>query len=1036
MTENKQEQKTFKWGDEEYLINDLLKAHADQKHNFYEFAKVRGQYDDEALVGLRTAVDNRINAVKEGKSFSADGVLDGDVVDNISIQTKRKGLFKKAKYVDQDNTEWAKYYIDKLVENIKPYKSGDSSDNGTWDISKHGFAAYLSGQGLNAQDIFEKYDLRDANNPDAARSFAQRDSELRKHLINYKTWLEGKGFDFTKNDNEWDDNFMTTLSDLINNNNWNDKVTLAASLRKLGAGNEYTTAFTSDRWDLSKSQADLDAEAKATKEAKEAKQQSIYLDEFEDLAYNNKRKSNPIRYERYDGDFTMDWYGDLNINQQEQYGTYLGRNNEAWTKAWNTLMQNLKSGTSYSDKNAGILLQGTFLSNPQGFIDLGDGNYLIRDSVTEYGQGTVYNPSTGYIDTVFLGDLATNNSEIQNIYRQLAYNYVKNKYGVDYNKRPDVLKEGGELIPKHQYGNSVVYNWETASEANKTKASQNGITPETQAARDQYLNSDNKSVDNPNAGFANLTAGQKARIGYAIADLTSAVSAFFPGYGTAISAIAGVTSTVGNFISDLTDDAVTLGDAWKNFGMNLGMDALGLIPGGGAASKMGKIVKSLKNVVPTLVALPGVASMLANSPEIAQSWKKAFDGDPEDGGSKMNYQDYMNILQVLNVAAGTTTIGRNVYKSAKKSTKQENKLAVDVVDKNNQRKAIILEGDDISNFKEANAKGEAQKFINDLEGEGNYTINEITTPNRGKFWGKDQNDKFHIFNQNPFGKTNTGKANVLELRIDNTTGKLYADTGRWSGDLLDDNLVNGKELRWKQEQRTDINNTFEQLRQKAKIYKTNTDRFSKIRDDINAKIQAQNQAITNKQSEITSKQQAVDNFTDTANTIQNWINSGGLEASKKSIRNAKNRIKRLEKKKTGKSLEEQSKIDVEIAELKTEIAKTNAEIAANSPEAVLAAQENASKATSEQSALQVEMAKLQALLDKLKNTKTKLDTRIQTHSDAYNSINNTNQVRRVFNNSEYTFDIPNELKNLDGLYKKGGSINRHKINKFLNYGKR
>jgi hypothetical protein len=87
----------------------------------------------------------------------------------------------------------------------------------------------------------------------------------------------------------------------------------------------------------------------------------------------------------------------------------------------------------------------------------------------------------------------------------------------------------------------------------------------------------------------------------------------------------------------MADDAVSAGDMWKNFGMNLGMDALGLIPGGGVASKMGKIVKTLKGTVPLIIALPGVASMLANSPEIAKSWKKAFDGDPENEHKPSNY---------------------------------------------------------------------------------------------------------------------------------------------------------------------------------------------------------------------------------------------------------------------------------------------------------------------------------------------------------------------------------------------------------------
>jgi hypothetical protein len=85
MAETKQEKKTFKWGDNEYLLDDLLKLHAEQEQNYYDFAKARGQYDDTALKGLRAAITNRINAVKNGQAFSADGILDSDVVDNTSI---------------------------------------------------------------------------------------------------------------------------------------------------------------------------------------------------------------------------------------------------------------------------------------------------------------------------------------------------------------------------------------------------------------------------------------------------------------------------------------------------------------------------------------------------------------------------------------------------------------------------------------------------------------------------------------------------------------------------------------------------------------------------------------------------------------------------------------------------------------------------------------------------------------------------------------------------------------------------------------
>lgn len=1060
MAETKQEKKTFKWGDSEYLLDDLLKLHAEQEQNYYNFARARGQYDDAALNGLRAAVANRINAVKNGQTFSADGVLDSDVVDNTSIQTQKKGLFKKEKYVDQDNTEWAKYYLNKLVSNLKPHQKEETVDKGKWDITQHGLAAYLTGQGYNAKGFFEGYDKRNPDDPDASRSFAQRHAELRKHLTGYKDWISKKGFDFTKNDNEWDDNFMSTLDALINNNDWSDSNTLSASLRKLGAGDGYTTAFTSDKWDLTKSDDELAADAKKRKEEEEAALKKGYMDEYEDYAYGKRRESNPMYYSPFDysahefdgkpANF-RNWYADLNSSEQSKYGTYLGTDEQKWQNAWTSYINSLKSGNAYTDKNLGVLLQGTFETQGHQFVDLGDGNYLIKDSVTDDGQGIVYNPKSGYTDTVFLGDLAGNNAEIKNIYKQLAYKYVNNKYGTSYEDRPDVFKEGGELIPKNQYGSKVVYNWDTPHQAIKPKAEAEGVSVEMQEARDKYIDKDNKSIDNPNAG---LTTAQKARIGYAIADLTSAVAAFLPGYGTIVSAGAGLTSTFGNLWSDLTDDAVTKGQAWKNFGMNLGMDVMGLIPGGGAASKMGKIVKTIKTIVPTMIALPGVASMLKNSPEIAASWKKAFDGDPEDGGSKMNYQDYMNILQVLNVATAGTTMARNAYKSSKKSTVKSDKIAVDVTDAAGKRKALVLEGDDVEKFRTANSEGKAQEFIDKIEGGHKYKINEITESNSGKFWGRDQNDKFHVFNQNPFGRQGTGRANVLEIKSEALTDfwgrpqttkkgaqktRLYAETGKWESDLMGRDLVRTKGKAnldsWKAAQQAAVEAPFATWREKAAHYKARTDKAVELRGRVDADIQTNTSAKSAAEAQIAAKQRVIDESGAEATRIQDWLDAGGVRTAQNTIRNARAKIRRLEKSKAGKTPKQKKAINERITQLEQDILTAKNELATNTPEAVLAAQDKVTNATTEQSSLQAETARLQALLDNLTRRRAGLDTRATTHSAEYDLIKNFAPVKKKFNDVEYTFDVSPELKSLDGLFKQGGSINRNKINKFLTYAK-
>jgi hypothetical protein len=77
---------------------------------------------------------------------------------------------------------------------------------------------------------------------------------------------------------------MSTLDSVINGD-WTDRTALAASLRKLGSGN-YAIAFTSDKWDLSKSDEDLAEDARKRKQAEADKQKQAHLDEYEDYSYS------------------------------------------------------------------------------------------------------------------------------------------------------------------------------------------------------------------------------------------------------------------------------------------------------------------------------------------------------------------------------------------------------------------------------------------------------------------------------------------------------------------------------------------------------------------------------------------------------------------------------------------------------------------------------------------------------------------------------------------------------------------------------
>lgn len=1074
MAEKTQEKKTFKYGEQDYSSDDFLRAHANYKQSFLDFAKSEGLFDDASLQALSTEMDRRANAIREGKSFSADGILEGDEVNNVTYEVKnprKHGLKRKDRYMSQDITEWAKHYVNKLMGDLKSANQQSTTDKGTWDIDKHGLSAYLIGQGLTAQDVFEKYDMKDPSNPEAARSFAQRRQLLLKHLPGYKQWLQSKGFDFTKNTNDWDDTFSTDfdtfLNDYTTNENY-DNNSLVAALRKFGAG-DFTDAFTSDRWELNKSAAlsaqEAQQEAERKKKEAEAKQKQTHMREYEDYARSRRRTSAPVYYRPFNysnHNFNdkpasfENWYGDLNDEEKAKYGTYLGRDHAAWRNAWVTFTNALKQGVQYSDANAGVLLQGTFENQPHGFTELGDGTYLINDSITDDGQGTIYDPRNGFVDTVFLGDWALKNDKIREIYKQLAYKYLNNKYknqGIEYKDDAYVFKEGGALVEKYQYGQAVTYNWGSTDDSYREKAAKNNISVNTQKAKDEYLDRDNKSLDNPNAGW---DSKHTARLVSAFADLGAAVTGFVPGWGTVASGILGVGSTITNAITDFTDEAVTSGEAWKNLGMNLGLDVLGLIPGGGAASKMGKIVKTLKGTVPLIVAIPGVTSMLANSPEIAASWKKAFDGDPENGGSKMDYQDYMNILQVLNVAMGAVNIGRNAYQSSKKVTTKTDQIAVDVTDKSGRRRALVLEGDDATKFREANESGKAQEFLDEIE--GGYKINEVTTGNHGKFWGKDQNGEFHFFNQNPFGQTGTGRARILDLKYGPDTnwlgypqktknGKikntLYAETGRWEADLgkKKGELIYAKDKPrlddWKQQQQTDLNDQFTQWRTKAQEYKVKIDQAAVSRDKVKSDIEAAKSQQQDLISQLAKQEQAELAAYSESEKIQNWLTADGIATANKKKKQLIKQIDRLYEQKKGLNPYRKRLADAEIKKLENEIEAIEAQLSAYTPEAVQAAKDKGYAAYKEQGKIKIEQAKLKKLLKKLNaDFETHSKAAESGHSDEFNKIKDFKAIKKKFNDKEYTFDVPVESKNLDNLFKSGGTINRNKINKFLNYGKR
>lgn len=188
-----------------------------------------------------------------------------------------------------------------------------------------------------------------------------------------------------------------------------------------------------------------------------------------------------------------------------------------------------------------------------------------------------------------------------------------------------------------------------------------GMKLQTRAEKEAAKEKENKkAINNPNTpedkkrqlagqrkpGDTEFTATDIARISAAGMDVASALSAFVPVYGTAISAGTGLASSLTNFGADMFDKSVSAGDMWKNLGANIAMDTVGLIPGFGTAGKAGKITKTLVKYVPKIVTVLSAANAL--SPESRASWAKLASKE------SLTVRDWQNIAAGCSALAGVS----------------------------------------------------------------------------------------------------------------------------------------------------------------------------------------------------------------------------------------------------------------------------------------------------------------------------------------------------------------------------------------------
>lgn len=218
----------------------------------------------------------------------------------------------------------------------------------------------------------------------------------------------------------------------------------------------------------------------------------------------------------------------------------------------------------------------------------------------------------------------------------LASDALKKIAYAEYDRRKKVPsnKEGG--IIKLQYGGFVeddsAYNAykeqfaKKKEEQVKQRAQVKGRTVEEQKVADRKPGS---------ITSGDWTGEDYTRLASIVADIGSMGAAYVPVYGTAASAILGAGSSVASYGADLSENGFRWGDL-GNLAVNLGLDAVGLVPGLGSAAKGSKILKTAAKYLPRVLATVS----LANTPEVYKSVKKAM-----TPGTDLTVDDWRNIAE-------------------------------------------------------------------------------------------------------------------------------------------------------------------------------------------------------------------------------------------------------------------------------------------------------------------------------------------------------------------------------------------------------
>ena len=808
-----------------------------------EFMNSYNQY----LSGLKEQLEtnnNRFSSDSFGVISDSMGLLsddtDGDIKDsdqdyyyNESGERITTDDYNKLK--DKKKKNWGTFksrgevaqYFNTIAKALRdrPQSKEKEKEKEKFDIKKHGFVAdwtrknSASGEAI---DILPYLNLDPVDQTTGKRARTNRIKYLQGQISDYLQSLEGledkynfEGTSF-KDLNEYKAKLQSLSDKLVDG--WSEDDMIAAN--QAGIGASFYNGFLSEDENPNISKEELEKQKGEALKKQNQEEFSQYMQGLLDTYNSNKGQWNSdnaydlgkLEYwdsvNGFNGDAFRESFSEEELADENTFAGRLKKlakntgNIASWIfnpigrASWGYLLGEFSEKPFEIDMDQYI---NEYLKNPYSkegkralsaiigagkYETISEGPYsgmfyIPQTTDTQTQKGLVYDPNSGKLMNVFIGDIPSQFNKIRDKWKE-------GKGLIKTTDKYSLYKEGGN-IHSMQIGGGFSFNdfMKEDREANiRSRAETNNRTYDQQEAGERrvgILGNVKNTAQNPSEGFTNT---DMLRLGTIAADIISMGSAFIPGAGSVVSAATGAVSSLGTFFADAFEDGLDSKD-FGNLATNLGMDVLGLIPGGGAASKGAKIAKTLAKYTSRIMATIGAMNTISNAPQIINSFKKL------ESPSELTVDDWRNISAGLGLITGGVAAGTRKYKQAKMkaANAKPNNVAVELIDKNNTKKTVLFDGDDATAIR--NAKGDAKTIKSITSKYDDYKDWDVSTNSSFGWRGLKGSDGSK---QIPIG-SKEGKAKVFDVSegydiFGNKTGKTYALRGKWEADdVLTDNNI-------------------------------------------------------------------------------------------------------------------------------------------------------------------------------------------------------------------------------------------------------